>query len=546
MFNEAYDLKADLNICMQTLNSEKFRELLNLARIDLYKLTDHLGFNIFHDIASCIIKEEKLAEYLEILKKAFVERYPDDWQTMILPMLNSQAVHDRNSPLHCAILNNRKKIIEEFIKLGSNFRLKNVHGQNVMHLSVIAGNIQLLAYFKYKHGMPINELDNDGKSLLHLAISNNNEYILSLLLTWIDDLEIKDKEGRTPLHAAVLSREYYLVRSLLVAGAKRKARDNSGVTPLDLAIQNGAFELIRMLKEPLVICKLNPCQSPLKPMEKTFSAYILYIFIFVSRYGLVFYFMLPHYPVHVIIISCIIFIMSFLSFFLVSCMNPGYLYQKPDQDLLTLYEKIHPEFLCPKCIVKRTRTTKHCQHCGRCVDRYDHHCPWIRNCVGRKNYRVFIWFITICLIDFTYHIVISLLEFFKVFHSEFKSFESNSEFHSAATLMICIINFICMLFIIPVVYIQYTNILRKTTTHERFAYHKENRSTFISIDITNMPSASETTERASIAMKEANEFENFQKMRKDSKISCWKRFKKRKSSNLSLSTVIEKSLINDM
>jgi hypothetical protein len=35
----------------------------------------------------------------------------------------------------------------------------------------------------------------------------------------------------------------------------------------------------------------------------------------------------------------------------------------------------------------------HCKECGRCVDRSDHHCPWIDNCVGLGNHRSFFCFI---------------------------------------------------------------------------------------------------------------------------------------------------------
>ena len=43
---------------------------------------------------------------------------------------------------------------------------------------------------------------------------------------------------------------------------------------------------------------------------------------------------------------------------------------------------IDPTQLCPDCLVVRTPRSRHCGTCNRCVERFDHHCPWINNCVG--------------------------------------------------------------------------------------------------------------------------------------------------------------------
>ena len=52
-----------------------------------------------------------------------------------------------------------------------------------------------------------------------------------------------------------------------------------------------------------------------------------------------------------------------------------------------------PVLLCADCEVVRTDRSRHCSICNRCVERFDHHCPWINNCVGQGNHGVFMSFL---------------------------------------------------------------------------------------------------------------------------------------------------------
>ena len=65
---------------------------------------------------------------------------------------------------------------------------------------------------------------------------------------------------------------------------------------------------------------------------------------------------------------------------------------------------------CRICQAYQPLRVKHCHSCDRCIATFDHHCPWMANCIGQKNkffYFLFLLFQTIQILT----IVIDLIVF---------------------------------------------------------------------------------------------------------------------------------------
>ncbi|CAG9332420.1 unnamed protein product [Blepharisma stoltei] len=67
------------------------------------------------------------------------------------------------------------------------------------------------------------------------------------------------------------------------------------------------------------------------------------------------------------------------------------------------------EAFCTICNCNVNPKSKHCSRCNRCVDNFDHHCKWLGNCIGQRNYKLFIWLIVSLMINLLVIFVFSVI-----------------------------------------------------------------------------------------------------------------------------------------
>ena len=121
-----------------------------------------------------------------------------------------------------------------------------------------------------------------------------------------------------------------------------------------------------------------------------------------------FVFVVPYLGVHVswalVVISIILVVFVFLMLAMTAFRDPGFIPRSPPNTDVEygLYPSTKDYAVngytvttkyCATCCHYRPPRCSHCAVCDNCVDKFDHHCPWVGTCVGRRNYRTFLFFI---------------------------------------------------------------------------------------------------------------------------------------------------------
>jgi ankyrin repeat protein len=126
-----------------------------------------------------------------------------------------------------------------------NYKFPN--GTRPIHVAVLYGIETLTLELLRIDPRCLDLQTSDGRTPLHIALDNEHEGILDLLIQEGASLKTTDEKGRTPLHAAIESGSELAVTQLVTAWADINVVQSDGGTPISVAVENRWDQLASFL-----------------------------------------------------------------------------------------------------------------------------------------------------------------------------------------------------------------------------------------------------------------------------------------------------------
>ena len=227
-------------------------------------------------------------------------------------------------------------------------------------------------------------------------------------------------------------------------------------------------------------CRLLMGPSSFRPTLVTWTCITVPIFLYVL-------FNSQFLSIIITIIIIILYFIMIILLFLSSFIDPGILRRFKSEDNILIARKDNYIFqlgyirkykFCSTCSIMRPSRSTHCNDCNNCVEKFDHHCPWIGNCAGKRNYKYFFFFMILLNILSILLIILSIIDISKKLYTAItinnnlpedeinKNIISKALCEAIISLYIIVYSILILIFTFGLLFYHMSLISNNTTTKE--------------------------------------------------------------------------------
>jgi len=354
------------------------------------------------------------------------------------------------TPLLIAAQYGHMEVCLYLIKKGANPAHVDSSKDTALHWGAYKGNIHIVQLLHYLAPDTLNIPDAYGQTPLHLAAMRGNYEVVEYLVVdcKIDPFLAKDGKDFTP-YALAVSKNSTVITKFMEYNKHDKL---NWETLTDVTFYSRfcskLFSKSVGFRDPggdvwpfyFDIAAMLMCSIAVPVKLVDFNATAVSVASGFTYNGV-------HVGIILLVISLVI---MWISFLLTWLSNPGYITEEVDDhayskvldifthdkkfddlvcstiekeeasDAMALMQgsKIMPKFklppLCHSCKIQKWKRSKHCRTCRKCCREFDHHCPFVNNCVGALNYKYFIVYIVSMSIAQTIYAVLTIMYMSKV------------------------------------------------------------------------------------------------------------------------------------
>eukprot|EP00824_Muranothrix_gubernata_P005869 TRINITY_DN17637_c0_g1_i1.p1 TRINITY_DN17637_c0_g1~~TRINITY_DN17637_c0_g1_i1.p1 ORF type:complete len:691 (+),score=127.34 TRINITY_DN17637_c0_g1_i1:2-2074(+) len=297
-----------------------------------------------------------------------------------------------NTPLHWATINGHFRVVHFLVEHGADVNKPDSKGYTALFHAVQSGHKNIAEYLLLREA-DVHHIDKEGHTILHWAAYMGHEDLIELALQFDREfLHVQDAQGMTALHWTACRDNASASRFLIRNGANPLIKEMKGQTPAQVAEEKNYEGLAEGLRQYAQSYRWKRHLRPIFFPDVYRSSFHVNIFWGSLLMDILTYASTLVYYTASYTFTTWTFIMAFalLVYLLSKCVwgDPGKITasEANQKELLMQWQM---GALCLTCTVPRPPRSKHCRQCGICVNRMDHHCAWVNNCIGSKNHTVF-------------------------------------------------------------------------------------------------------------------------------------------------------------